>query len=213
MLGCARKDLYRYIHTHTVMLAISNFFAPFTSWPSEYSTAVMPPASLSVPGSYPLPHLIAFSCALTSPRTLAVSQSNPRYIRPLLLKCNATVCETFGSPSAEDLNDYTEMRRGEPYYPYEPLGDTGGVAAHGLPLAAEPLMEHRLPLQSDVAKSVGGFKSGLFDCFSDREVCCYGFWCTPCLYGENVKTFEVSRPAYVLFCGCCPTSHSERMTH
>ncbi|GMH40498.1 hypothetical protein BSKO_08402 [Bryopsis sp. KO-2023] len=37
--------------------------------------------------------------------------------------------------------------------------------------------------------------TGLFDCCSDCETMCYGMWCTPCLYGENVAKLTGS--------GCC----------
>jgi len=31
------------------------------------------------------------------------------------------------------------------------------------------------------------WSSGLFGCFDDIGICCYGLFCTPCLYGENVN--------------------------
>ena len=36
------------------------------------------------------------------------------------------------------------------------------------------------------------FRSGMFDCYSDTDSCCFGLWCNPCLYGVNVKTAQVS---------------------
>lgn len=29
------------------------------------------------------------------------------------------------------------------------------------------------------------FKTGMFDCWGDCKVCCLGFWCLSCLYGDN----------------------------
>jgi Cys-rich protein (TIGR01571 family) len=36
------------------------------------------------------------------------------------------------------------------------------------------------------------FLGGLFDCFDDCDVCCYGWCCTPCLYGENAEKIDGS---------------------
>ncbi|KAL3154518.1 hypothetical protein ABBQ32_013979 [Trebouxia sp. C0010 RCD-2024] len=42
--------------------------------------------------------------------------------------------------------------------------------------------------------------TGLFGCCSDIGVCCFGFWCLPCLYGKNasrIRGTSCSGP------GCC----------
>ena len=31
----------------------------------------------------------------------------------------------------------------------------------------------------------GRWSSGLFDCFDDMDTCCYGMWCTPCLFANS----------------------------
>lgn len=33
---------------------------------------------------------------------------------------------------------------------------------------------------------------GLCDCCNDYRLCCYGCWCTSCLYGENAVMFDGS---------------------
>lgn len=48
-----------------------------------------------------------------------------------------------------------------------------------------------------VAPAGGAWKSGLFDCFSDCGTCIYGFFCTPCLYGQT--TAEVQGKMYNLY--------------
>ncbi|CAF1359192.1 unnamed protein product [Adineta steineri] len=32
----------------------------------------------------------------------------------------------------------------------------------------------------------------LFGCADDWNSCCYGFWCTPCLFGSNAKKIDDS---------------------
>ena len=39
--------------------------------------------------------------------------------------------------------------------------------------------------------------TGLFDCCDDMDTCCYGFWCLPCLFGQNVEALDGSN------CGLC----------
>ena len=46
------------------------------------------------------------------------------------------------------------------------------------------------------APEAGRWSTGLFDCFEDMETCCYGMWCTPCLFGDNIQSLDAS--------GSCP---------
>ena len=47
----------------------------------------------------------------------------------------------------------------------------------------------------------------LFGCFSDMNTCCYGFWCLPCLFGDNAEKIDGSNCigmclAYWCLLGC-----------
>ena len=35
-------------------------------------------------------------------------------------------------------------------------------------------------------------KGGLYDCCDDANICCYGCWCTACLYGKNAVQIDDS---------------------
>jgi Cys-rich protein (TIGR01571 family) len=45
-------------------------------------------------------------------------------------------------------------------------------------------------------------KGGLFDCCDDCGICCYGCWCTGCLYAENATRIDGSdyTEAYEIYC-------------
>mmetsp|Transcript_3228 Transcript_3228/g.9179 ORF Transcript_3228/g.9179 Transcript_3228/m.9179 type:complete len:253 (-) Transcript_3228:276-1034(-) len=69
-----------------------------------------------------------------------------------------------------------------------PLKDFEGHEAQGLPVE-EPVTG--LPLEPRPA-GFGAlpFRTGLFQVCSDVDLCCYGTFCTPCLYGENVRQLK-----------------------
>ncbi|UJR36849.1 hypothetical protein I4U23_029562 [Adineta vaga] len=60
------------------------------------------------------------------------------------------------------------------------------------------------------------WKEAVCDCFHDGHICCYGFWCCCCLYGENVAKIENSSRCFTHCCiytllsmfGCCCLIHS-----
>ncbi|CAF0759820.1 unnamed protein product [Adineta steineri] len=50
----------------------------------------------------------------------------------------------------------------------------------------------------DQANAGRPWNESLFGCFSDIKTCCYGFWCLPCLFGDNVEKIDGSSCV-----GCC----------
>jgi len=45
--------------------------------------------------------------------------------------------------------------------------------------------------------------AGLCDCFDDCRICCYGCWCTACLYGENAQQIDGSDYDEACLIYCC----------
>jgi Cys-rich protein (TIGR01571 family) len=45
-------------------------------------------------------------------------------------------------------------------------------------------------LSKNVKKKI--FLGGLFSCFNDCGICCYGYCCPACLYGENAEKIDGS---------------------
>jgi Cys-rich protein (TIGR01571 family) len=44
----------------------------------------------------------------------------------------------------------------------------------------------------DISKIFLFFIEKLFGCFKDCNTCCYGYWCTPCLFGSNAEKIDDS---------------------
>ncbi len=44
---------------------------------------------------------------------------------------------------------------------------------------------------------------GLYNCFDDWRICCYGCWCTACLYGENAVQIDGSDYDEACCIYCC----------
>ncbi|KAM9763085.1 PLAC8-like protein 1 isoform 2-T2 [Menidia menidia] len=58
----------------------------------------------------------------------------------------------------------------------------------GSSFSAADVLRRRAPRQGKgkhfgpmAEKELTDWNSGLFDCFEDMKICCYGFWCMPCL--------------------------------
>ncbi|CAF3096056.1 unnamed protein product [Rotaria socialis] len=60
------------------------------------------------------------------------------------------------------------------------------------------------------------WNESLFGCFKDVHVCCYGFWCCCCLYGENAEKINNRSKCLTHCCmysfmslfGCCCLMHT-----
>jgi len=49
------------------------------------------------------------------------------------------------------------------------------------------------------------WKETIFGCCSDLSTCCYGCFCTPCLFGENVSKTSKDSGCFPSCCGYCLT--------
>eukprot|EP00937_MAST-01D_sp_MAST-1D-sp2_P002148 g2148.t1 len=56
----------------------------------------------------------------------------------------------------------------------------------------QPVLSAPVAVLNAVTAVPGRWTSGLFDCCDDLETCCWGTWCTACLYGQNAQKIDGS---------------------